>query len=73
MAIRLDYYHSTTDFVRYLYYRVPKILFEAAELRGVTFDARMFFIFLLDRTSLSALNGWIDETGRVYIFYTLKA
>ena len=73
MAIKLDYYHSTADFVRYLFYRVPKILFEAVELRGISFDARMFFIFLLDRANLSAQNGWIDETGRIYIFFTLSA
>ena len=73
MAIKLDYYHSTADFVRYLFYRVPKILFEAVELRGISFDARMFFIFLLDRANLSAQNGWTDETGRIYIFFTLSA
>ena len=73
MAIKLDYYHSTTDFVRYLFYRVPKVLFEAVEFRGVSFDARMFFIFLLDRANLSAQNGWIDETGRIYIFFTMSA
>ena len=27
---------------------------------------------LLDRMSLSAKNGWRDDTGRVYIYYTVK-
>ena len=27
---------------------------------------------LLDRMSLSAKNGWLDEQGRVYIIYTVR-
>ena len=73
MEYRLDYYHTREDFIRYVFYRVPKILFTAVPYRGISFDARMFFIFLLDRANLSAQNGWIDETGRVYIFFTLSA
>lgn len=26
---------------------------------------------MLDRTSLSAKNGWLDEDGKVFIYYKL--
>ena len=34
-------------------------------------DAKLLYGLLLDRMSLSAKNGWYDEQGRVYIYYTL--
>lgn len=34
-------------------------------------DAKLLYGLLLDRMGLSAKNGWYDEAGRVYIYYTL--
>ena len=34
-------------------------------------DAKLLYGLLLDRMGLSAKNGWYDELGRVYIYYTL--
>ena len=34
-------------------------------------DAKLLYGLLLDRMGLSAKNGWYDEVGRVYIYYTL--
>lgn len=31
----------------------------------------MLYALLLDRMGLSMRNGWLDEEGRVYIYYTL--
>ena len=33
----------------------------------------MLYGLLLDRVSLSAKNRWVDEQGRVYIYYTLES
>jgi len=34
-------------------------------------DAKLLYGLLLDRMGLSAKNGWYDDQGRVYIYYTL--
>ena len=32
--------------------------------------AKMVYLLLYDRARLSMQNGWLDEDGRVYVFYT---
>ena len=71
MKFNLDYFYGA-DKEKYLFYRVPKSLFEDSRFNVITFEARMFYAFLLDRVSLSAGNGWTDARGRVYIFFTLE-
>lgn len=40
------------------------------ELSG---DAKLLYSFFLDRVSLSIKNGWIDDKGRVFIYYSVKS
>ena len=35
-------------------------------------DAKTLYGILLDRMSLSAKNGWLDEQGRVFIIFTIE-
>ena len=35
-------------------------------------DAKLLYAFFLDRVSLSIKNGWIDNQGRVFIYYSIK-
>ena len=53
------------------FYRVPKVLFTNERFWNVSADAKMLYGILLDRMSLSAKNGWLDEAGRVYIIFTI--
>ena len=39
--------------------------------RGLSTDAKLLYGLLLNRTGVSAKNGWLDEFGRVYIYYTI--
>lgn len=32
--------------------------------------AKMVYLLLYDRARLSMQNGWLDEDGRVYVYYT---
>ena len=34
--------------------------------------ARLIYILLLDRARLSIKNDWVDEQGRVYLFYPIR-
>ncbi len=42
------------------------------EFRFLSTDAKLLYGLMLDRMGLSAKNGWYDDLGRVYIYYTLE-
>lgn len=70
-AVRLDYFYRN-EAEQFAFYRIPKILVTDERYRGVSSDAKILYGLMLDRMSLSIKNGWIDNEGRVYIFFTLE-
>ena len=56
----------------YEFLKMPKFLFEHDEFAEVSFKAKMLYAALLDRSALSARNGWRDKNNRVFIKYTLS-
>ena len=50
----------------------PRHCSKTSRFRQLSTDARTLYGILLDRMSLSAKNGWLDEQGRVYIIYTVR-
>lgn len=69
---RFDYFYGK-QVEQFAFIKVPKLLFEDPALAAISGDAKMLFGLMLDRASLSADNNWIDEEGRVYIYYTINA
>ena len=67
----LDYFYGQSGEL-FSYFRIPKALFQDSRFRQLSTDARTLYGILLDRMSLSARNGWLDEQGRVYIIYTVR-
>ena len=67
----LDYFYGQSGEL-FSYFRIPKALFQDSRFRQLSTDARTLNGILLDRMSLSAKNGWMDEQGRVYIIYTVR-
>lgn len=64
----LDYlYIDDVDFFQYI--RVPKFLFSDDRLKKLSSNAKLIYGLLLDKTSLSKKNKWIDNDGRVYVRY----
>lgn len=63
-----DYFWSNQSEM-YSFYRIPKELFTKDAFRGITTEAKVLYGLLLDRMALSAKNGWLDEQGRVYLYY----
>ena len=61
----LDYFYGQSGEL-FSYFRIPKALFQDSRFRQLSTDARTLYGILLDRMSLSAKNGWLDEQGRVY-------
>ena len=66
-----DYFYGQSGEL-FAYFRIPKALFQDSRFRQLSTDARTLYGILLDRMSLSAKNGWLDEQGRVYIIYTVR-
>ena len=68
----LNYFYEN-DIEQFLFYRVPKVLFEYLYFRCVSFEARTFFVILLAQVALSRKNKWLDDGGRVYIYFTQQS
>lgn len=66
-----DYYYGP-EAEQFVFYRIPKVLFEAERVKDISTDAKLLYGLMLDRMQLSAKNQWLDEKGRVYIYYTVK-
>lgn len=56
---------------RFKFIRVPKVLFEA-RYKDLSTDAKILYSLLFERMELSRKNGWHDENGSVYIYFTLE-
>lgn len=56
---------------RFKFVRVPKVLFEA-RYKNLSTDAKILYSLLFERMELSRKNGWHDDDGSVYIYFTLE-
>ena len=68
--ISFDYYYGDES-NQFSFYRIPRQLITGDSFKRLSTDAKLLYGLLLDRMGLSAKNGWYDEAGRVYIYYTL--
>ena len=66
-------YYTERDAIEYAFYRVPKALITDPLYRSVSTDAKLLYGLLLDRMDLSKKKRWLDELGRVYLFYKIEA
>ena len=67
----LDYFYGQAGEL-FSFYRIPKALFQETRFQDLSTDAKTLYGILLDRMSLSAQNGWLDEQGRVFIIFTIE-
>ena len=65
-------YHYGMEAEQYAFYRIPKILMNDPRFAMVSMEAKLLYGMMLDRLDLSAKNGWRDEEGRVYIYFTIE-
>lgn len=56
----------------FTFFRLPKCLVNNVYFAELSADAKLLYAFFLDRVSLSIKNGWIDDKGRVFIYYSVK-
>ena len=72
MSEKYDYYHSRNS-EQFSFFRIPKALFSDASFCNLSTDAKLLYGMMLDRMELSRKSGWVDESDRVYIYYTYAA
>ena len=53
-----------------VFFKMPKVLF-TERYKGLSAEAKLLHGLMLDRMQLSAINGWCDKNGEVFIFYTI--
>ena len=70
-AVSFSYFYGEES-EQFSFYRIPRLLITGSQFKNLSTDAKLLYGLLLDRMSLSAKNGWYDEQGRVYIYYTLE-
>lgn len=68
--LKLPYFYGH-EAEQYAFYRIPKTLISDPRFRNISIDAKLLYGLMLDRMSLSMKNGWIDDLGRVYIYFVL--
>ena len=57
---------------QFTFFKLPKCLVEDECFVELSMDAKLLYALFLDRVSLSIKNGWIDNQGRVFIYYSIK-
>ena len=68
--MNFDYYYGDES-EQFAFYRIPRQLITGEAFKKLSTDAKLLYGLLLDRMGLSAKNGWYDDMGRVFIYYTL--
>lgn len=67
-----DYFYEGR-YEKFTFFMLPKAIMKDDLFGELTINAKVLYAMMLDRISLSRENDWIDEAGRVYIFYTIAA
>lgn len=70
--IILSDYLCGDEAAQFTFFKMPRQLFDNPRFKCLSTAAKLLYGMLLDRMSLSAKNGWHDDAGRVYIYYTVK-
>ena len=63
---KYDYFRSL-ETRQYKYFVIPQMLILDEQFSTLSDRAKILYCVMLDRSSMSARNGWIDDQGRVYI------
>ena len=65
-------YHYGLEAEQYAFYRIPKVLMSEPFFKTLSLEAKFLYGMMIDRMVLSAKNGWKDNTGRIYIYFTIE-
>ena len=66
-----EYFYAGDEY-EFAFYRIPKELIKDPLWQNITMEAKVLYSCMLDRQELSRKNGWHDDAGRVFIYYTFN-
>ncbi len=66
-----DYFYGSES-APFTFFKMPRQLIADPRFKRLPSEVKLLYGMLLDRMGLSAKNGWRDDAGRVYIYYTVK-
>lgn len=66
-----DYYDGT-NMENIQFYMLPKVLMDNKKFDGISVESKVLYSMMLDRARLSKQNNWLDEMGRIYIYFTVE-
>ena len=69
--MKLPSYFYGDEAMQFTYFRIPCQLITHPRFKHLSTDSKLLYGMLLDRMSLFIKNEWYDDTGRVYIYYTV--
>lgn len=65
-------YFQEQDSEQFSFFRIPKVMFSDKRFEVLSSEAKILYGVMLDRVGLSVKNGWIDEDGNVFIYFTIE-
>ena len=65
-------YFKLGESEQYQFLQLPWLLIKDQRFKKLSDSSKILYSLLLNRTSLSAKNSWVDEQGNIYIIYTLE-
>jgi DNA-binding PadR family transcriptional regulator len=69
--MEFDYFYGR-DTESFRFIRLPLVLIEDEKFKDLSIDSKVLYSMYLSRSSLSYKNNWIDENGRIYIYFTVE-
>lgn len=63
-------YFKNSESADYPFVKVPRELFFGQKFSGLSADAKVLYMAMLERQSLSQKNDWRDSEGNIYIIFT---
>ena len=68
--MNFDYFYGTKAEI-FSFFRLPQQLIKVTKFKHLSTAAKLLYGILVDRMGLSMKNGWFDDLGRVYIYYSV--
>ncbi len=65
-------YYYGYEAEQYSYYRIPKLLMTDERFQDLSVESKLLYGMMLDRMSLSVKNEWMDDDGKVYIYFPVE-
>ena len=69
--VYLDYFYGDEVKIE-SFYRLPRVFLTSEFYGDISAEVQVLYGLMLDRVALSMRNGWREDDGRVFIYFTLK-